>query len=111
VNRHATYPADLKRRRHPRAAARARARLPHPLATATSHFVLAIMAGTGTITYIALGSFSHGHGVAARPPYRSASSPGPNSAPTCPFVSAALSSNGCSLQRSSRSRPDCSIRS
>jgi uncharacterized membrane protein YfcA len=36
---------------------------PTHLATATSHFVLAIMAGTGTITHIALGSFSHGHGV------------------------------------------------
>ena len=36
---------------------------PTHLATATSHFVLAIMAGTGTITHITLGSFSHGHGV------------------------------------------------
>jgi uncharacterized membrane protein YfcA len=34
----------------------------HP-ATATSHFVLAIMAGTGTVTHIVLGSFSRGHGV------------------------------------------------
>ena len=36
---------------------------PTHLATATSHFVLAIMAGTGTVTHIALGSFGHGHGV------------------------------------------------
>jgi uncharacterized protein len=36
---------------------------PTHLATATSHFVLAIMAGTGTITHIVLGSFRHGHGV------------------------------------------------
>lgn len=36
---------------------------PTHLATATSHFVLAIMAGTGTATHIALGSFAHGHGV------------------------------------------------
>ena len=32
-------------------------------ATATSHFVLAFMAGAGTITHIALGSFAHRHGV------------------------------------------------
>jgi hypothetical protein len=32
-------------------------------ATATSHFVLAIMAGTGTLTHVALGSFAHGHGL------------------------------------------------
>jgi uncharacterized membrane protein YfcA len=36
---------------------------PTHLATATSHFVLAIMAGTGTATHVALGSFGHGHGV------------------------------------------------
>ena len=36
---------------------------PVHLATATSHFVLAVMAGTGTLTHIALGSFGHGHGV------------------------------------------------
>jgi uncharacterized membrane protein YfcA len=36
---------------------------PTHLATATSHFVLAIMAGTGTITHVVLGNFSHGHGV------------------------------------------------
>jgi uncharacterized membrane protein YfcA len=36
---------------------------PTHLATATSHFVLAIMAGTGTITHIFLGSFKRGHGV------------------------------------------------
>jgi uncharacterized membrane protein YfcA len=36
---------------------------PTHLATATSHFVLAIMAGTGTLTHVALGSFRHGHGV------------------------------------------------
>lgn len=35
---------------------------PVHLATATSHFVLALMAGTGTITHIAVGSFAHGHG-------------------------------------------------
>lgn len=34
---------------------------PTHIATATSHFVLAIMAGTGTITHLALGSFHH-HG-------------------------------------------------
>ena len=31
-------------------------------ATATSHFVLAVMAGAGTITHIVQGSFHHGHG-------------------------------------------------
>jgi uncharacterized membrane protein YfcA len=36
---------------------------PTHLATATSHFVLAIMAGTGTLTHVFLGSFGHGHGV------------------------------------------------
>jgi uncharacterized membrane protein YfcA len=36
---------------------------PTHLATATSHFVLAIMAGTGTLTHVVLGSFGHGHGV------------------------------------------------
>jgi uncharacterized protein len=36
---------------------------PTHLATATSHFVLAIMAGTGTVTHVVLGSFRHGHGV------------------------------------------------
>jgi uncharacterized membrane protein YfcA len=36
---------------------------PTHLATATSHFVLAVMAGAGTITHIGLGSFAHGHGV------------------------------------------------
>jgi hypothetical protein len=36
---------------------------PIHIATATSHFVLAIMAGTGSLTHIVLGSFSHGHGV------------------------------------------------
>jgi uncharacterized membrane protein YfcA len=36
---------------------------PTHLATATSHFVLAIMAGTGTLTHIVLGSFGHGHRV------------------------------------------------
>lgn len=36
---------------------------PLHLATATSHFVLAIMAGTGTLTHVALGSFAHGHGL------------------------------------------------
>jgi uncharacterized protein len=35
---------------------------PVHLATATSHFVLAIMAGAGTITHVAIGSFAHGHG-------------------------------------------------
>ncbi|HEY6030733.1 MAG TPA: sulfite exporter TauE/SafE family protein [Gaiellaceae bacterium] len=35
---------------------------PTHIATATSHFVLAIMAGTGTVTHIVLGSFAHGHG-------------------------------------------------
>jgi uncharacterized membrane protein YfcA len=36
---------------------------PTHLATATSHFVLAIMAGAGSITHIAQGSFAHEHGV------------------------------------------------
>jgi uncharacterized protein len=36
---------------------------PMHVATATSHFVLAIMAGAGSLTHVALGSFSHGHGV------------------------------------------------
>jgi uncharacterized membrane protein YfcA len=36
---------------------------PIHVATATSHFVLAIMAGGGALTHIALGSFAHGHGV------------------------------------------------
>jgi uncharacterized membrane protein YfcA len=35
---------------------------PTHIATATSHFVLAIMAGTGTLTHVFLGSF-HGHGL------------------------------------------------
>ncbi len=35
---------------------------PTHLATATSHFVLAIMAGTGTITHVVIGSFHH-HGL------------------------------------------------
>jgi uncharacterized protein len=35
---------------------------PTHIATATSHFVLAIMAGTGTITHLVLGSFHH-HGL------------------------------------------------
>ena len=36
---------------------------PTHLATATSHFVLTIMAGTGTLTHVALGSFAHRHGL------------------------------------------------
>jgi uncharacterized membrane protein YfcA len=36
---------------------------PTHIATATSHFVLAIMAGAGALTHVALGSFGHGHGV------------------------------------------------
>jgi len=35
---------------------------PTHIATATSHFVLAIMAGTGTLTHIVIGSFHH-HGL------------------------------------------------
>ncbi|MGH2972419.1 MAG: sulfite exporter TauE/SafE family protein [Gaiellaceae bacterium] len=35
---------------------------PMHVATATSHFVLAVMAGTGTITHIVLGSFHHAQG-------------------------------------------------
>jgi uncharacterized protein len=35
---------------------------PTHIATATSHFVLAIMAGTGTLTHLLTGSF-HGHGL------------------------------------------------
>lgn len=36
---------------------------PTHIATATSHFVLAIIAGSGTVTHILAGSFAHGHGV------------------------------------------------
>lgn len=36
---------------------------PTHIATATSHFVLAIMAGTGSLTHIALGDFAHRHGI------------------------------------------------
>lgn len=36
---------------------------PTHIATATSHFVLAIMAGTGTMTHVVTGSFAHGHGL------------------------------------------------
>ena len=36
---------------------------PTHLATATSHFVLAIMAGAGSLTHVAQHSFAHGHGV------------------------------------------------
>jgi uncharacterized membrane protein YfcA len=36
---------------------------PTHVATATSHFVLAQMAGAGTITHAVSGSFSHGHGL------------------------------------------------
>ena len=36
---------------------------PTHVATATSHFVLAIMAGTGSLTHVALGSFAHRHGL------------------------------------------------
>ena len=36
---------------------------PTHIATATSHFVLAIMAGTGSLTHVVLGSFGHGHGL------------------------------------------------
>ena len=36
---------------------------PTHIATATSHFVLAIMAGTGSLTHIALGSFARHHGI------------------------------------------------
>ena len=36
---------------------------PTHLATATSHFVLAIMAGAGSLTHVARGSFGHEHGV------------------------------------------------
>ena len=35
---------------------------PTHIATATSHLVLAIMAGTGTITHLIAGSFQHGQG-------------------------------------------------
>jgi uncharacterized membrane protein YfcA len=35
---------------------------PVHVATATSHFVLAIMAGAGTVTHVVRGSFAHGHG-------------------------------------------------
>ncbi len=36
---------------------------PTHVATATSHFVLAQMAGAGTVTHLVAGSFSHGHGL------------------------------------------------
>ncbi|HST24538.1 MAG TPA: sulfite exporter TauE/SafE family protein [Gaiellaceae bacterium] len=36
---------------------------PTHIATATSHFVLAQMAGAGTLTHVVAGSFSHGHGL------------------------------------------------
>jgi uncharacterized membrane protein YfcA len=36
---------------------------PTHIATATSHFVLAIIAGSGTLTHVVAGSFVHGHGV------------------------------------------------
>lgn len=36
---------------------------PTHLATATSHFVLAIIAGAGSTTHIATGSFARGHGI------------------------------------------------
>jgi uncharacterized membrane protein YfcA len=36
---------------------------PMHVATATSQLVLAIMAGGGSLTHVALGSFSHGHGL------------------------------------------------
>jgi uncharacterized protein len=36
---------------------------PTHVATATSHFVLAQMAGAGTITHAVAGSFGHGHGL------------------------------------------------
>ena len=36
---------------------------PVHVATATSHFVLAILAGSATITHVAAGSFAHGHGL------------------------------------------------
>jgi uncharacterized membrane protein YfcA len=37
--------------------------LPTHLATATSHFVLAIIAGSGSATHAVAGSFAHGHGI------------------------------------------------
>jgi uncharacterized membrane protein YfcA len=36
---------------------------PTHIATATSHFVLAVMAGAGTVTHVVTGSFQHGHGL------------------------------------------------
>lgn len=36
---------------------------PTHIATATSHFVLAVMAGTGTLTHLVAGTFAHGHGL------------------------------------------------
>jgi uncharacterized membrane protein YfcA len=36
---------------------------PTHVATATSHFVLAIMAGSASITHVLAGSFHHGHGL------------------------------------------------
>jgi uncharacterized membrane protein YfcA len=36
---------------------------PTHIATATSHFVLAVMAGAGTLTHAVTGSFHHGHGL------------------------------------------------
>jgi uncharacterized membrane protein YfcA len=36
---------------------------PTHIATATSHFVLAIMAGTGTVTHVLAGGLRYGHGL------------------------------------------------
>ena len=36
---------------------------PTHIATATSHFVLAVMAGGGSLTHLLAGSFRHGHGL------------------------------------------------
>ncbi len=36
---------------------------PTHVATATSHFILAVMADTGTVTHLVRGSFAHGHGL------------------------------------------------
>lgn len=36
---------------------------PTHVATATSHFVLAVMAGAGSLTHVITGSFAHGHGL------------------------------------------------
>jgi uncharacterized protein len=57
---------------------------PTHIATATSHFVVAVMAGAGSLTHVLAGSFGHGHGVCAWRPRRSDASRSPRGSPTTP---------------------------